>query len=252
MEVTAAPKKLAPWINGIVDTLVGAGLIRQSAIAHRNRLAVILIDSAFETACRAFLQHKKNIRLGDDQRKRHVLMKMMKEKLPDVDSDVWDKIDYYYEVRCDFYHESAGKTLIDVALLEYQESVEFVIDKSFGIATGALIASQLKELLSAAQATPKTVVPEPAVSVHGLKGRVQKMLVAVSHVNPSKAEDINDYFKREGDALRITNDELTSILGRNSGSKKYFYFNKQAGRWELSGLGKFQLSQLASEDSDGR
>ena len=56
---------VSPWLRGIMDTLVGAELLRLSAIPHRNRLAVILIDSAFETACRSYLQHKAKIKLSD-------------------------------------------------------------------------------------------------------------------------------------------------------------------------------------------
>jgi hypothetical protein len=131
--------KQSPWIAGIVDTLVGADLIRQSKIPHRNRLAVILIDSAFETACRAFLQYVAKIKLQPEHRQRDALVKTVKSKLTEVDTDVWDNIDFYYhEIRCDFYHQSAGKTIIDVSLLDYQEAVEFVINKALGISIEAL------------------------------------------------------------------------------------------------------------------
>jgi hypothetical protein len=61
------PSTISPWLRGIIDTLVGARLISQSAIPHRNRLAVILFDSAFETSCRAYLTHKAKIKLSDSQ-----------------------------------------------------------------------------------------------------------------------------------------------------------------------------------------
>ena len=62
--------KLSPWLHGVIDTLVGAEVLRTSTIPNRNRLAVILIDSAFETACRAFLQHKEKIKLQETHRPR--------------------------------------------------------------------------------------------------------------------------------------------------------------------------------------
>ena len=129
-----AADTIKPWLRGIIDTLVGAELLRGSAIPHRNRLAVILIDSGFETACRAFLQYKAKIKLSDSHKHRDALISTMKSKLPDIDANVWDNINYYYEeIRCDFYHESAGKTVIDTSLLDYRDTVEFVIDTAFGM-----------------------------------------------------------------------------------------------------------------------
>jgi hypothetical protein len=86
---------------------------------------VILIDSAFETACRAFLQHKAKIKLGDSHKHRDNLISTMKSKLKEIDSEVWDNINFYYEeIRCDFYHQSAGKTITETAVLDYRDTVE--------------------------------------------------------------------------------------------------------------------------------
>jgi hypothetical protein len=73
-------RTVSPWMRGVIDTLVGAELLRGSAIPHRNRLVVILIDSAFETACRAFLQHKEKIKMGDSHRHRDNLISTMRSK----------------------------------------------------------------------------------------------------------------------------------------------------------------------------
>lgn len=95
--------KLSPWLHGVIDTLVGAEVLRTSTIPNRNRLAVILIDSAFETACRAFLQHKEKIKLQETHRHRENLISAVKAKLPHIVEQVWDDINYYYQdIRCDF------------------------------------------------------------------------------------------------------------------------------------------------------
>ncbi len=121
--------KTSPWITGIVDTLVGVSLLRTSAISTKNRLVVILVDTAFETACRAFLKNNLKIKLDQNQSHRDNLVKAVRSKLPTIDEEVWNNIEYYYtDIRCDFYHLSAGKTLTDSDLLDYQETVEFVID----------------------------------------------------------------------------------------------------------------------------
>jgi len=114
--------KTSPWIRGIVDTLVGAALLRSSSIPTKNRLVVILVDTAFETACRAFLKNNLKIKLDQNHTRRDNLVKTVRSKLPAIDEQVWNKIEYYYtDIRCDFYHQSAGKTLTDGDLLDYQK-----------------------------------------------------------------------------------------------------------------------------------
>lgn len=137
-------KKVSPWLQGVVETLAGAEVLRRSNIPNRNRLAVILIDSAFETACRAFLRHKVKIKSQDNHRHRENLMSTVKTKLSHIEKYIWDDINYYYQdVRCDFYHQSASKTIADDALLDYIDTVRFVIDKAFDVDTSALVKIEL-------------------------------------------------------------------------------------------------------------
>jgi hypothetical protein len=91
-------KRISPWIAGVVDTLVGARVILGTNIPHRNRLAVILMDAALETACRAFLKHRKRIALSDAHRHRDNLVKAVRGNLKEIDDVVWESINYYYEV----------------------------------------------------------------------------------------------------------------------------------------------------------
>ena len=118
--------KAGPWLEGVVDTLAGAAILRESGLPTKNRLAVILIDSAFETACRAYLRHVAKLKLDDSHKRRENLVATVRNKLSQIDKNVWDSINYYYEdVRNDFYHQSAGKTLTDVAVLDYLDTVQF-------------------------------------------------------------------------------------------------------------------------------
>jgi hypothetical protein len=240
-------EKTRPWLTGIVDTLVGAALIRVSTIPHRNRLAVILIDSAFETACRAFLLHTKRMKLDEAHRHREPLVKTMKSVLKDVDSSVWDSIDFYYtEIRNDFYHQSAGKTITDVAVLDYLDTVEFVIDRCFDIHVSQLVSTELPRVLAPADAQGH-VDRDSARLLRSAKSKAEKLIVAVSFLNPKTAESVNEFFRREGEPTRLKPDDFTNIVARNSGSKKFFYFNRETKAWELSGLGRFKLSQFGGE-----
>lgn len=241
-----------PILSGVIDTFLGVELLAASSIPHRNRLAVILIDSAFETACRAFLQHKLKIKLTDAHKHRETLMKVMKSKLGDIDQEVWNQIDYYYEeVRCDFYHQSAGKTITDPTLLDYKETVEFVINQAFGVRIDDLVQAQIESIkpsYSASEAgdgNDMVLIPLPPE-------RTDKILSAVHHLKPKNVGEVNEFFRQQGDPLRLDPGEFLNVVARNTGSKKLFYFDKALKAWDLSGLGKFRLNQLLKERKDAK
>jgi hypothetical protein len=244
-------KTPAPWLAGIIDTLVGARLLRRSTLPHRNRLAVILLDTAFETACRAFLRYCANIRLEDAHKNRDNLVKAVRAKLPEIDPAVWESIHYYYqEIRCDFYHHSAGKTITDEATLDYQETVEFVIDRAFDMRSGSVADMDAESAVFTKADGETSGTPSYALPLARLKDQTDKVLLAVSVLNPSKVGEVNEFLRREGDSLRLTGNEFTNTVARNTGSKRMFYFNKEFHRWELSGLGRYRLKQLAQGASD--
>lgn len=245
-------ENLKPWLQGVMDNLLGARLIRESAIAHRNRLVVILLDSAFETACRAFLQYEKRIKLDDSHRRRDVLMKTVKAKLPEVDEDVWKTIEYYYEeIRCDFYHQSASKVLAESALSDYQDVVYFVFDKAFNIKTTELIEIAYKTL-RADETSGAPMAPTAHIVWSKISNKTEKVVTAVSLINPKNVDEINSLFKKEGASMRLAGSEFTNIVARNAGSRKFFYFDREAKRWTLSKAGQIKLNGILSGGIDGK
>ena len=245
-----ANSKTIPWVRGVVDTLVGATLIRNSIIPTKNRLIVILIDTAFETACRAFLKYKAKIKLEQNHSHREPLVKTVQNKLPDIDATVWEKIEYFYtEIRCDFYHQSAGKTLADYDLLDYQEAVEFVIDRAFGIRVADLVRAEV-EAVQQTIAPAKAEVADNSILINESLDNKDKVLISVSQVFPASVEQVNEFLRKQGHNLRLKSEEFTNIVARNSGTKKLFFFNKELRRWELSALGKFRLATVVKGESD--
>ena len=239
-------------MRGVIDTLVGSELLRGSSIPHRNRLAVILIDSAFETACRAFLQHKAKIKLSESHKHRENLISTMKSKLKEIDAEVWDSINFYYEeIRCDFYHQSAGKTVTDTAVLDYRDTVEFVIDTAFETKVRPVVEEQLIAAQTIEVADNGVATAASAVHVADVKDRTMKVLIAVAAVAPKGVDEVNEYFKREGESLRLKPDDFTTVLARNSGSKKLFYFDREGRCWKLSKLGLNRLEDAGHEDANG-
>lgn len=242
-------RTVSPWLRGIVDTLVGAEVLRTSVIPNRNRLAVILIDSAFETACWAFLRHKAKIRPQENHKHRENLVSAVKAKLDHIDQQVWDSINFYYQdIRCDLYHQSAGKTVTDDALLDYRDTVQFVIDQAFGTDIATLVETELVKNAKASVATLPESGTIDKVRVTQVDGKPDKVLIAVSAILPRDVSQVNEFFRKEGDPLRLKQTEFRQIVAQNSGSKKYFYYDKEQKVWSLSALGKFKLTQLAKEE----
>lgn len=249
--------KISPWLPGVIDTLVGAAVIRGSAIPSRNRLAVILIDSAFETACRAFLQYKARVKLADNHKHRENLVSTVRSKLPDIDEAVWDSINFYYaEIRCDFYHQSAGKTITDVAILDYAETVEFVINKAFDIEVGQMMTAAVAQLEQdgrpAREGAADSLLSLP--SLPQVKGGVNKMILAVAQLSPKAVDQVNEFFRKQGEPTRMTREQFIGLVGRNSSTKRFFYYDQQRKVWQLSALGRVKLQQLTlgGNDSGGK
>lgn len=241
-----ADTKQRPWIAGIVDTLVGAHVLMRTTIPHRNRLAVILIDSAFETACRAYASHVAKVKRDEAHRHRENIVKLVRGHLKDIDMEVWENINFYYtDIRNDLYHETASKTITDVVLLDYLDAVEFVINSAFNIGVAQLVTDVLGTV---ERALPAGAGPEAAAprlpSLHELTEELDKVLVAVATVTPKSAADLNALFKRQGDSTRLKPKRFTDIVARNSGSKKFYFYSREDKAWKLSTLGMFRLGEL--------
>jgi len=235
-----------PWLEGVVGTLVAARFLRETPLPNRNRLAVILLDTALEIACRVYLRHEKKIKLTDAHRDRVTLIKTARSNLASIDGQVWESLEFYYDIRCDLYHENAAKTLTDDGLLDYQETVYFVINTAFGIKAEELVEAQLQAAL-ASQPRASGAADEVEIPWHELSGRTERVLAAVAVLRPKTVDEVNELFKKEGMGLRLSGADFTGIVARNSGTKKLFYFNRDQKRWDLSGLGKFRLSAVLKE-----
>jgi hypothetical protein len=241
--------KQRPWIAGIVDTLVGARVLMRTSIPHKNRLAVILIDSGFETTCRAYLQHVAKVKPTEAHRQRENVVKAVRGLLKSIDGDVWENINFYYtDIRNDLYHQTASKTITDVAMLDYLDAVEFVIDNAFGIGISQLVSDGLDQIDKRLEVEENQDSRAPSYpNVRRVQGEVDKVLVAVAATLPKSVDDVNEYFKREGVSVRLKREAFTNIVARNSGSKKLFYYSKEEKAWKLSALGVFRLGELGEQ-----
>jgi hypothetical protein len=99
--------------------------------------------------------------------------------------------------------------------------VEFVIDTPFGMKVRPMVETgPVDAQVKAAAEEKPDAASTPTVHVADTKDRTEKVLIAVATVAPKTVDDVNAFFKREGESLRLKPEEFTSILARNSGSKK--------------------------------
>jgi hypothetical protein len=246
---SAVSKLERPFLSGLIDTLVGSRILSFSSIPHRNRLAVLLLDSAFETACRAYLRYVAGIKLEESHKHRENLVKAARAKLSGIDDIVWETINFNYEeIRNDLYHQTSAKTITDESLLAYRESVEFVIDVAFGVDSSTMAESAYEKFKQTNDANLKASAMSPSsMMIASLENKVDKLVVAVGKLSPSTYKEVNQFFKKEGDASRLTSVEFTNIVARHTGSKRLFYYNDETKHWQLSSLGRFKLNQIEEE-----
>lgn len=226
------------WLRGIIESLTAANLIRHSKIEHRNRLIVILLDSALEIAFRDFLKRTKNIKLSEQHKHRENLVKTVKDNTS-FDAKVWDSINYYYEdIRCDLYHSSADKTLTGSSLDDYVELVEFVIDTLFNIKSRDYILKP-EEVMDFGIA--KNDQGEH-VYFSDLQSDLEIFLVGVDRCNPASFTELNECLKREGAKKGFTSKQFNNCAGANY--RYLFYRDKSTKRWNLSSEGIRKLREI--------
>lgn len=203
------------------------------------------MDSAFETACRAYLKYIVRIKLDEAHKQRKNLVKVVKYKLTSIDKAVWKKIDYYYEeIRNDLYHQTSSLTIPDNQLHEYVKMVKLFIDTAFSIKCDKIVASRTRSFNTEKGSNKsQTNIPQASLLL-SLPKKKDKMVLAVAHLQPRSVNEVNVFFKTQGDRTKITATEFTSILGRNKGSMKYFFFDKVTKSWHLSEPGKRKLEQF--------
>ncbi|MEM0461827.1 MAG: hypothetical protein QXH32_02145 [Candidatus Caldarchaeum sp.] len=162
---------------------------------------------------------------------------MRKETQSILDEDIWKKIDFYYEARCDLYHEQADKTLTDSQIDDFMQLVFSVLDKLFNINSMQLV-QDWKDLMP--------IEFHKRIDINKLKKRKDLVVVAVA-ISPCKgAKDIVEVLKRLGYRKQFkVKDIYHYVFGKSY--KHLYYVNPQTGIIELSERGKMHFEKLSKE-----
>lgn len=235
--------KQKPWIRGLVETLTAVKLLRRSSIETKNRQALILLDSALEIGFKNFLTYEKDIKLEKDnpillyRDKLHKAVADKTEKLfneePWTDEKVWKLIGFYYEARCDLYHEMAEKTLSDSSIDDFYELVCFVLDRLFAIRTKHLVVEPTEVL---------PVEQRPPVNVKKLKKPIDLIVVAVAHSQSGSGKDLKVALKRLGSRKNLDASKIGTYLSRYA---HLFHRDEETYVIKLSDSGKIHYQRMS-------
>lgn len=229
-----------PWLSGIIDGLAASNLVRSSNIPHRNRIALIILDSTIEIVFKKYLENVKNIRGLPDNiwQHREQLLKVVK-KHTDFQQDIWDELDYFYQIRTGLYHEDSEKTVTDETIRDFQESVEFITDNLFAIQCLEVVPLTTSLL-------PSTYVESDEISINRVPERINVILVAVAASKSRNAAELNEVLKRKGFRGKIPNSVISANL--NHHYSHLFYFKEF---WRLSDEGQRRYDKIRKSYLEG-
>ncbi|HEC75660.1 MAG TPA: ATP-binding protein [Thermoplasmatales archaeon] len=125
--------KTSPWSRGILENILAVDAILKTKLENKNRYALILLDSCLEIAFKDYLVWIKKININKVQeRYRERLHKTIKNQKI-IPNEYWNRIDYYYDLRCKLYHEDATPTITDSDILNLRSLVCDILEKMMGL-----------------------------------------------------------------------------------------------------------------------
>lgn len=133
-----------PWTRGAFESIQAVELISTKSFEQKNRIALIVLDSALETGLKDYLvfqsghtyTEKDLNKIFDtiNSSRRNVIKEVRQYIMTGATYEkYWNKVEYYYKKRCDFIHSTSTTFVSPIELDEYKKTVEFILAKLFGI-----------------------------------------------------------------------------------------------------------------------
>jgi hypothetical protein len=241
LNVSSTNSPLPPWVRGLADNLAAAKLLLDSTLESRNRLALILLDSALEIGFREYLENVKKITGLDpeDMKHREKLNKVVRRNSPITDED-WTRLDFFYQLRCDCYHESASLTMNDSLIGEFYTLVSSIIDLLFDVTISAYVPTQ-------AEIIGKPAGPL-AIPISAAATDVEEIVIALFDGPLKTTKDIVEKLKQKGSRRSMTPSNISS---RMADAKYRHLFYKAADGWTLSDAGRDRFFEVFSRVQGG-
>lgn len=124
-----AKSRVLPWKKSLTDMLlISDKIFHKKEPEHRNRVVVLLFDSAVEVGMRAYLRLVINTKESTTESSEQDFNKLVKSvkaasKNQNLDKDTWSNIEQMHRIRNKLYHEFAEMTVEDSSILSYKAAV---------------------------------------------------------------------------------------------------------------------------------
>lgn len=204
-----------PWLRGVIENIYAADLIRGTSLENRNRIGLILLDTALEVAFKYYLTYEIPQPVKIDKTTTRDTLHKMVEKKTSFEEDIWKKIRFFYDLRCDLYHETAGKTLMDSNLNDFYKLVLYVVTTLFDIP---------KEIF---EVKPSSFIlcskSEILIPINKLK-TLEQIIVVVKRKNPSNSSEIALNLKQMG-AKKVPPATTITAYMKNPAYSHYFHYS---------------------------
>ena len=126
-----------PWTVGLYEGAVAARTLLRQNLTHKNRIALILLDSTFEIAMKEYLVNDSGTHYGDAQLLRlfgnRAAVQREVDKYLHIVQATWRKFDYYYNLRCKLIHERASVEVSDDDIQRFTRLVENTLRRMFSL-----------------------------------------------------------------------------------------------------------------------
>jgi len=124
-----------PWTKGHYESIIAVEEISKLKIEQGNRIAMLLLDSTLEIAFKDYLVNESGSRYNVGR-----LAALMSNRV-DVHTEVgslirvkngtWNKVNYFYNLRCELVHKRIAVTISDSDLDNFRDLVEYLLKKMF-------------------------------------------------------------------------------------------------------------------------
>ncbi|WP_282085277.1 ATP-binding protein [Aquimarina algiphila] len=124
-----------PWTKGHYESIIAVEEISKLKIEQSNRIAMLLLDSTLEIAFKDYLVNDSGEaysanRLADIMKNRAKVHTEVK-KHTKFKSGTWDKVKYFYNLRCELVHKRAAVSISDSELSNFRNLTEYILKKLF-------------------------------------------------------------------------------------------------------------------------
>jgi len=227
---------LPPWVRGIADNLAAAKLLVDSTLEYRNRLALILLDSALEIGFREYLDNVKRIAGLDPEAMKHRenLIKVVRRNSQITETD-WGRLDFFYQLRCNCYHESASLTISDTLIAEYYTLVSSIVDLLFDVTISAHLPNQ-EDIIGKSVSGPAIALP-----INKARSDLEEIVIALFDGSLRSSTEIAERLKQKGSRRRMTPSKISSRM--SDSNYRHFFYNGADG-WTLSDAGRDRFFEV--------